>query len=89
MKTIITILVILMLVCTFPAYYVHLNEEYDREVLVKMELQYIVDSLTVENDSLRNECLIKDISIGRYESVVYQLDPMEQAHFNYLLDRSE
>jgi hypothetical protein len=89
MKNIITISVILMLVLTFPAYYVHLNEEYDREVMYRMELEDEANVLRAEVDSLKNECLIKDINIGRYESVIFQLRPTERDHFNFLLERSE
>ena len=80
----------LVLIGSFSLYnYVHLMEDYDDELFYRMELEYEIDKITRENDSLRNECLIKDIDLGRYESVVYQLDPMEQAHFSYLLGRSE
>ena len=90
-KTTITILVILMLLLTagFPAYYIHLTEEYDEEVFYRMELEDELNRVIRENDSLRNECLIKDIDLGRYESVIFQLEPVDQAKVEALLSRSE
>ena len=45
--------------------------------------------LTIQLDSLKSECSVKDIEIGRYEYAYYQLDTVCKAQIEKVLSNVE
>jgi len=59
--------------------------------LMMIDSQIATDNakLVIERDSLKSECSVKDIEIGRYEYVYDQLDTVCKTQVNKILSNTE